>query len=161
LTQKSEPGARSKDEAEAEALNIKNDVALQQLLRESHLLDPATRNRLDPTGVNRHKALDLRLQAVGSKESVFRQESMPMAHRRGIASKAKFREDKRRQQAKENGIILEKATKSKNRGSVERRERGIGAPSVGRFRGGTLSLSKSDLREIQGAQRFAGKGRRK
>lgn len=130
-------------------LNAKNDLALQQLLRESHLLETSrATSKLAPFGTNRHKALDLRLQALGAKKSILKQENMPMSHRKGIQGKAARREESRRKEARENGIVLETAVKMKK--AEKKRERGVGGPSVGRFRGGTLSLSRRDLASIKG-----------
>ncbi|KAI9878397.1 MAG: hypothetical protein M1830_001027 [Pleopsidium flavum] len=137
------------EEASKDAANLKNDLALQRLLKESHLLDPAS--SLRPAGSNRHKALDLRLQNLGSRSSVLAQETMPMSHRRGIVSKATKKEATRRQEARENGIILEKASKPK-KGEAVRRERGIGAPGIGKFKGGMLKLSKKDVADIEGSK---------
>ncbi|KAL8734837.1 MAG: hypothetical protein Q9166_001189 [cf. Caloplaca sp. 2 TL-2023] len=134
------------EEAATDAANLKKDLALQRLLQESHLLDP--RSSLAPSGQNRHKALDVRQQALGSKSSIFTQQKMPLAQRKGITAKAAEREDKRRREAKESGIILEKATKLTKRDP--KRERGVGAPSVGRFSRGTLTLSKRDVIKIVG-----------
>lgn len=138
---------------------MKKDVALQQLLRESHLLDPSTPGGLNPTGKNRHKALDLRLQNIGAKSSIFKQEKMPMAHRKGILSKAQSREEKRRREAKESGTILEMPAQETKKANSERRDRGIGGPSVGRFKGGTLTLSRKDLQDIRGSSSKRGRGR--
>lgn len=140
-----------------EAANLKNDLALQRLLKESHLLDASS--SLGPAGSNRHKALDLRLQDLGSKSSVLGQEKMPLSHRRGIVSKATEKESSRRQDAKENGIILEKVKKASRVGDV-RRERGIGAPGIGKFKGGTLRLSQRDIADIEGPKKSASKKRR-
>jgi hypothetical protein len=136
----------SDSESEAEALNLKNDASLQQLLRESHLLDPSV--SLTPSGVNRHKALDLRLQAAGSKVSVFEQQKMPMSHRKGIIAKRASLDSKRRQRAKEEGVILEKPAMKKKK--IGRRERGVDGPSVGKLRGSTLILSRKDVGNIRG-----------
>ncbi|KAL2219813.1 hypothetical protein M432DRAFT_280942 [Thermoascus aurantiacus ATCC 26904] len=148
------------DDDAMDAEDLKNDLALQRLLKESHLLESAS--DLNPTGKNRHKAIDLRIQALGAKKSIYTQEKMPMSHRRGILAKAAKREEKRRREARENGIILEKPTfKPKN--SNKRRERGIGGPSVGKFVGGTLKLSKADVTRIQGPSKESkgkSKGRR-
>lgn len=83
---------------------------------------------------------------------------MPMGVRKGIVKKKETREEARRKEAKENGIILEVA--KKKRGTIGdgfnaagKRDRGIGAPGVGRFKGGTLSLSKKDVRDIEGPKR--------
>lgn len=128
------------------------------MLTESHLLDSST--DLTHTGKNRHKATDLRLQALGSKGSIFEQKSMPASHRRGIIAKKEEREQTRRKEARENGIILEKA-KSTKKFPEGKRERGVGAPAVGRFSGGTLSLSKQDIADIEGPKRSSsGRGGR-
>ena len=135
------------DEKEDESVNIQKDLALQRLLKESHLLDSS--GPLHHTGQARHRALDIRLQDLGSKASVFGQQKMPLAQRKGISAKMTERERSRRYEAKENGIILEKG-RSVSRRSDSKRQKGIGAPSVGKFRGGTLTLSKNDVRQIQG-----------
>ncbi|KAK7532710.1 hypothetical protein IWX49DRAFT_617913 [Phyllosticta citricarpa] len=147
------PGKAAKDDApsddESESANLKNDLALQRLLQESHLLDASSGSMLDgPKGKNRVKALDLRFQSLGSKNSVLAQEKMPMSHRKGMASKAKGREQKRRHDARENGIILEKEKREAK--TDKRRERGVGGPAVGKFRGGTLNLSRKDVADIVG-----------
>ncbi|KAJ9612370.1 pre-rRNA processing and 40S ribosomal subunit assembly [Cladophialophora chaetospira] len=148
------------EEDRSEALNLKHDLDLQRLLKESHLLEQAKAS--SSLGTHRHKAVDMRMQSLGSKGSVFHQEKMPLAHRRGILAKAATREASRRAQAQENGIILEKAT-AKSRARELRRERGVDVPAVGKFRGGTLRLSKKDVFDIQGPSRSEsrGKGRRR
>lgn len=73
---------------------------------------------------------------------------MPMSQRKGIAAKAKMRDDKRRSEARENGIVLER--EKKVRKVAGKRERGVGGPSVGKFKGGTLTLSKKDVASITG-----------
>ena len=79
---------------------------------------------------------------------------MPLSQRRGIARKVAEKEESRRRDAKENGIILDKVVKRKSGGDA-RRQRGIGAPSVGRFKGGMLKLSKQDVLEIQGPRKIS------
>lgn len=83
---------------------------------------------------------------------------MPLAQRKGILAKAADREGSRRQTAQENGIILEKAVKGKRKDD-SRRQRSIGAPSVGKFQGGMLKLSKKDVAEIEGPKKSS-KGRK-
>ena len=139
------------EEAITDAANLKNDLALQRLLRESHLLDP--QSSLSHSGQNRHKAMDLRLQNMGFKSSLYHQQNMPMAQRKGIAKKTAGKEDGRRKEAKENGIILEKVIKVK-KGDTKRKQRGIGAPTVGKFEGGMLKLSQKDVAEIQGSRKL-------
>lgn len=109
-------------------------------------MDP--KSSLAPQGRNRHKALDIRQQALGSKSSMYHQKNMPLAQRKGILAKSAERDTNRRREAKENGVILEKATKSKSR--EPKRQREIGAPTVGKFSRGMLTLSKKDLSDIVG-----------
>lgn len=78
-----------------------------------------------------------------------------MGHRVGITRKAEGRERKRRQEAKEGGVVLERVAFGGKKGgsgsgSGKRRERGVDAPGVGRFSGGTLKLSRRDVASIQG-----------
>ena len=149
------------DEEEiSEAVNLKHDLNLQRLLKESHLLEQAKTSAA--IGNYRHKAVDLRLQTLGSKGSMFQQEKMPLAHRKGILAKAASRQTVRRKEAQENGIILETAL-GKAKSKDLRRERGVDVPTVGKFRGGTLKLSKKDVLDIQGPARsgFRGKRRRR
>lgn len=81
---------------------------------------------------------------------------MPMSHRRGIIAKQSDREEKRRKEARENGIILEKAQMGAKKGSGGKRDRGVGVPGVGKLSGGTLKLSKKDIFEIEGPQKSDG-----
>ncbi|KAI9784963.1 MAG: hypothetical protein M1839_001159 [Geoglossum umbratile] len=148
--------AEDSDDA-TDSANLRNDLALQRLLNESHLLDPQT--SYSPTGANRHRANDLRLQALGSKSSILSQDKMPMSHRKGIIAKASERGERRRKEAKENGIVLEKAKKAK-KANLDRRERSIDGPGVGAFRKGMLRLSKRDVAEIEGPKRPNGKVRK-
>ena len=134
----------------SEAANLKKDLALQRLLAESHLLESATNPTLH--GNNRHKATDLRLQALGARASILKQENMPMAHRKGMVAKQIEREEKRRREAKENGIILEKA-KVIRKHPESKRDRGVGAPGVGKISGATLKLNKKDIFDIEGRPR--------
>lgn len=134
----------------SDAANLKKDLALQRLLKESHLLE--SQSALSVSGRNRHKAVDMRLQDLGAKTSLYAQPKMPLSHRRGIVAKSIEKEEARRKEAQENGIILEKAAKTK-KGSEARRQRSIGAPTVGRFQGGMLKLSKRDVANIQGPRK--------
>ena len=159
------PKVTDKGEDDTENANLKNDLALQRLLKESHLLDPSnfSGNGSAPEGKSRLKALDLRLQDLGAKNAIAKQR-MPVAHRKGMEAKARSREEKRRRDAAENGVVLEKVrASSKPRHGTKpgsKRERGVGGPSVGKFMGGTLKLSAKDLKDIQGPKRVSSKGKR-
>lgn len=137
-----------------DAANLKNDLALQKLLRDSHILSASSSGASTPTlttaGAARHKSTDLHLRSLGAKTSVFTQKKMPMAQRKHMAEKARLTEQKRRHEAREGGIILEKEVREKSKDREKKRERGVGGPSIGRFSGGTLTLSKKDVRSITG-----------
>ena len=162
---KSKPSDATNDTDTNEVDDLKNDLALQRLLKESHLLT-SDFSHTDPTGKNRHKATDLRLLDLGSKSSIFTQKNMPKSHRQGIAKKGVEREESRRREARENGIVLERfgkggvAGKAEGRGGAagKRRERNVGAPSVGRFGGATLRLSKRDVEGITGPKVSSSRG---
>lgn len=157
-----EPTSKKEEEEDVhESANLKHDLALQRLLKESHLLESA--DDLAPTGKNRLKALDLRMQSLGAKTSLYAQTKMPTAHRRGIKAKAESKEDRRRQEAKENGIILEKPSKVQKSSNNGRRDRGLVGSSVGKFAGGTLNLNKDDIARVQasGRRTMGGRGKGK
>lgn len=152
---------KSTDPDSSEAINNKNDIALQRLLKESHLLDPGSFKSDSSTqsGSGRLKALDLRLKDLGAKESLAQQQKMPLSHRKGIVIKAASRETKRRDQAVENGVVLEKVRHAS--GGKRFREKGVGGPAVGRMKGATLKISSRDLRSIQGPPPRQGRTSRK
>jgi hypothetical protein len=161
---------KADDDDPAEASNLKNDLALQRLLRDSHLLSanssstfsPSTASNSTPTSTSvagelRHKSLDLHLRSMGAKKSIHAQKSMPMSHRKGMTAKSQRREEKRKAEAKESGIILEKETKTRKFSG--KRESGVGGPGIGKFKGGTLNLSKADVRSITGGGSSGAKAR--
>ena len=146
-----------------DASNLKHDLALQKLLRESHLLSSASNSgsstpTLTTSGIARHKSTDLHLQSLGAKASVFTQKKMPMAQRKHEIAKARSNEEKRRSEAREAGIILEREQRASKKDADKKRERGVGGPSIGKFRGGTLSLSREDVRSITGGGGSGGRG---
>jgi hypothetical protein len=156
--------------------NLQNDLALQRLLKESHLLDANTfsangSGSSAPEGAARLRALDMRIRDLGGKKSHMDQERMPIAFRKGMVAKAGQREDKRRTEAKENGIILERfgaksagGAGAATRGGGKERKRGgtvgIGGPDIGTYRGATLRLSKNDIKGIEGSGKRGGRGGR-
>ncbi|KAI9864987.1 MAG: hypothetical protein M1824_004085 [Vezdaea acicularis] len=145
-----------------ELAHLQNDLSLQRLLSESHLLAPS----LTHSSSTRHAATDIRLQALGAKKSLLAQEKMPMSHRRGIQRKRGEKEEGRRREAKENGVVLERGAGRKKEG-VRRKEsrdgvrgRDVGAPAVGKLRGGVLRLSGRDVKEIVGRSGGGARGRK-
>uniref|UniRef100_A0A8H7NAL8 Uncharacterized protein n=1 Tax=Bionectria ochroleuca TaxID=29856 RepID=A0A8H7NAL8_BIOOC len=105
------------------------------------------------------------MQALGSKESILKQQKMPMNMRKGINAAAAAREAKRRREAKENNVILEHDTAKKRRKRDRGRDGEVNGPSVGRMRGAELRISDRDVRSIEGSRdvfgRKGGKGRRR
>ncbi|KAI1648492.1 uncharacterized protein F4817DRAFT_66593 [Daldinia loculata] len=157
----STPATKHKNAADEDAPSLlKNDLALQRLLSESHLLSGSGQNNgsIEHAGRNRHLATDMRLAALGSKSSIFKQAKMPMSHRKGIVAAMTTRETKRRKEARENGIILERPTSTATKGKprVRKFEKAVDAPAVGRLRNGMLKLSQKDIAEIQGDDRRSG-----
>ncbi|KAI8721082.1 hypothetical protein NCS52_00554700 [Fusarium sp. LHS14.1] len=146
---------------------LAQDLELRRLLAESHLLAPAINGaghavaaKAFDTGRTRNKATDLRIQALGSKISIHKQEKMPMNMRKGIVAAAGAREAKRRREAKENGVILERETSKKGR-RERKRDLGVDRPGVGRLKGAELRLSDRDIRGIEGTRdTFGRRGRR-
>ncbi|KAH8653466.1 hypothetical protein BX600DRAFT_515738 [Xylariales sp. PMI_506] len=158
---------------------VRNDLALQRLLSESHLLNRGPGSSLDKVtattattihaGRTRHLATDLRLAHLGAKASIYKQARMPMSHRKGIEAAREARETKRRREAKENGIILERpsATAAAAASSLSsfgpkrrKREAAVDAPAVGKLHNGMLKLSKRDIADIEGSGGGRGRGGR-
>lgn len=166
------------------AAMLQNDVALSRLLAESHLLSSLHTHRASGTnprsvsstipaseegGVkvegpsafgdrrSRLAARTLRLASVGARTPVSgraAQKKMPMGVRKGIIAAETIREARRRREAKENGIILERFGGSGSVGkkrSSSRREIAVDMPGIGRMKGAELRLSKKDIRLMEGA----------
>lgn len=169
--------AATDGEAQEDNDNLQNDLALQRLLKESHLLDANTFSANGtassaPEGAARLKALDMRIRDLGGKKSHLDQERMPIAFRKGMVAKAGEREDKRRTEAKENGIILERfgskngaggssgAASRGGGGKDRKRPLGVGGPDIGTYRGATLRLSKNDIKGMESSGKRGGKGGR-
>ncbi|CAK7218587.1 pre-rRNA processing and 40S ribosomal subunit assembly [Sporothrix bragantina] len=178
---------------------LANDLELQRLISESHLLAGAFRlpssfstasgatstvgSASDVNGTSSHKSsqpfaagrlrqrtTDLRIQAVANKargdasstgtvtvnqasESIFTQAKMPMSMRKGIAAAAASRESKRRQEARESGIVLERPAVKPMSKSAAKRMRAVDAPAVGRMHGSELRLRDKDIRAIEGPRK--------
>ncbi|KAF4448658.1 hypothetical protein F53441_7967 [Fusarium austroafricanum] len=147
---------------------LAQDLELRRLLAESHLLAPAlsasgttVAPKAFAAGRTRQKATDLRVQALGSKVSIHKQEKMPMNMRKGIVAAADARDVKRRREAKENGVILERET-GKKKGRRDRgRDFGVDRPGVGRLKGAELRLSDRDIKSIEGGRDAFGRRSRR
>lgn len=84
-----------------------------------------------------------------------------MGMRQGIKRARQEGEARRRAEAKQLGVVLERPAKEKDVRKAGHRERGVGAPSVGKFKGGTLKLSSKDISNIRGSGGGGGRGRGK
>jgi hypothetical protein len=162
---------------------LANDLELQRLLSESHILsgtNPFNRAASGPTapsrafseGRTRALTTDLRLQKLGSTGSIFNnQKKMPMAMRKGILGARAAREDKRRREAKENGIILEKETRgeggagkgkpNKTKRKARASDLPVDMPGMGTMKGGELRLSRREVRAVETEGRRMGDYRAK
>ncbi|KAL6811017.1 hypothetical protein GGI42DRAFT_349976 [Trichoderma sp. SZMC 28013] len=148
---------------------LAQDLELRRLIAESHLLQtnkplslaaalsttssPNAQPKAFSSGRVRQKALDMRIQALGSKTSILKQEKMPMHMRKGINAAAVEREAKRRREAKETGVILERETGKKKK--RDRKSGGGGGgfgPAVGRLKGAELRISERDVKKIEGTR---------
>lgn len=168
---------------------LANDLALQRLISESHILSAsnpfnavgrggdsssssssaAAAAAAFAEGRTRRLTTDLRLQRLGSKGSIFAQQKMPMGMRKGISAAREAKEDRRRREARENGIILEKAAAGGQQGAGKKAKRSKGRgglavdmPGMGRFKDGELRLSKSEVRAVEmEGMRMDDRGKRK
>lgn len=78
-----------------------------------------------------------------------------MHMRKGITAAAVDREAKRRREAKESGVILERETGKKKTAKRDRRGGGGGngfGPAVGRLKGAELKISERDVKKIEGTR---------
>ncbi|KAL1899748.1 pre-rRNA processing and 40S ribosomal subunit assembly [Ceratocystis pirilliformis] len=174
-TEASNAASANKDDANDEnsATMLKQDIELQRILAESHLLaQPVARlhvvsntDKLFADGKLRRKTTDMRVQALHhNAHSVLAQQNVPMNIRKGRIAAQAAREDKRRREARKNGIILErKGGDSVATGGVEKRRKKSGGgprvdmPGIGRMNGAELRISERDVRNIEGPRRGFGR----
>lgn len=164
---KAKPQAGGDDDPQNEDSKtlLANDLALQRLISESHILSASNPfNAVGRGGASsaesdraafaegrtRRLTTDLRLQRLGSKGSIFAQQKMPMGMRKGISAVREAKEERRRREARENGIVLEKAA-AQGAGKKGKRPKGVAVdmPGMGRFKDGELRLSKSEVRAVE------------
>ncbi|KAJ4304382.1 pre-rRNA processing and 40S ribosomal subunit assembly [Collariella sp. IMI 366227] len=168
------------DQPEDSAAFLANDLALQRLIAESHILSAsggnsshwqsehaagtAANTRAFAAGRTARKTTDMRVQALGAKGSILSQAKMPMSMRKGIVGTAADKEAKRRKEARENGIILEREAKKAKTKSRPRGDRPVDLPAVGRMRGAELRVSAREASAIAASARrpeARGRGKRR
>jgi hypothetical protein len=161
------PAKRDPKEESEEQLNLDNDLALQRLIKESHILAEAGLSGVDIstgiTGRARHKTLDLRLDELGLAGAKTGQ--MPMKMRKGMVAKQAQRKERHIREAKEAGIVLARETKKElplgKRDKSKWRERGLKINSVGRETRNGLFISKSEISKYTGTSSGSSGGKRK
>ncbi|KKA29272.1 hypothetical protein TD95_005460 [Thielaviopsis punctulata] len=168
----STPTAADDADNEDSATLLKQDIELQRLLNESHLLaEPTARlhvvsntNKPFSAGKLRVKTTDMRIQALHhSAGSSLVQQNIPMNIRKGRHAAQAAREEKRRRDARENGVVLER--KGVDPAAKKRRRTGdyagprVDMPGVGRMSGAELRISDRDVRNIEGPKRSFGRDR--
>ncbi|KAI6782162.1 uncharacterized protein J7T54_002399 [Emericellopsis cladophorae] len=156
------PLTKSKTLPEDAPSLLANDLELRRLLSESHLLAaPKSSSFAEPkpftSGKVRKKATDMRVQALGSKSSILTQDNVPMAIRKGMNSAREERESKRRREAKENGIILERPQNGKQKERKRDFGGGVDRPGVGRMKGAQLTISDRDIQRVEGSRDVFGR----
>lgn len=117
--------------AQEDSENLENDVKLQRLLQESHILADQleysgadltlqTIDYEDPTGKARKKALDSRMRTISALNSSTgglpkKLEKMPMKMRKGMIKTHEQRVKRYEEEAKNAGIVLSKVKKGQIR----------------------------------------------
>ncbi|EEB06303.1 rRNA processing protein Faf1 [Schizosaccharomyces japonicus yFS275] len=144
LSAAAEGSAQEVEQDSLEAENLKNDVALQKLLRESHLLHEAASRSgtvsLEAQGKARHKATMQHIAMLGGQT---KDQKMPMAARKGMHAKRQRIKKLVAAEARESGTVLAREKKSK----PSKRLQGFQPKSFtpGKMRGGTLRIPKHML----------------
>ncbi|RLV91280.1 Protein FAF1 [Spathaspora sp. JA1] len=132
--------------------NLENDLKLQRLLQESHILTYSlehsgaeltleTIDYEDPTGKARRRILDSRMRQLASVNSVRdrKLESMPMAMRKGMITSRDKKVKKFEAEARDAGIVLSKVRK----GHVRDLNEGRGSTSASDRLGSGVSKNKN------------------
>ncbi|GAB5588288.1 hypothetical protein Unana1_03188 [Umbelopsis nana] len=152
------PPPKSAKELEEEEENLAHDRELKELLATSKLLEEYEMEEM--TGKERRKYNMNKLETLGVKKS--KPQKMPIQMRLGMDKKQKERDQKTLQEAKDIGIydkslkhLYAAASKPKEQ---KKRDRGIGS-SIGKMKGSTLVLSKTEIKRVerQGMKPKAGK----
>ncbi|KAG5519788.1 hypothetical protein PMAC_000061 [Pneumocystis sp. 'macacae'] len=139
----------------SENFQLKNDIVLQRLLKESHFLKKGSNSStfsLEPIGKQRHKIIENRIKLLGGKD-VFK-EKIPFKIRLGMKFKAKIRSEIAKKKAKEAGIIRALPTSRSKKG---KRSYGLNEITIGKYCKGMIILSQED---IKGVSSISGSNRR-
>ncbi|ORY86181.1 hypothetical protein BCR37DRAFT_385663 [Protomyces lactucae-debilis] len=133
--------------------DIKKDKALQRLLRDAHLLDGTTEALELQGGKARQQSVAEQLKRSGAKQVA--QRKMPVGMRLGMRDAAKKKATAHEESMRENGIITAKKTHADKQAMMPRKkqkkERSLGTMAgVGRYKNGTLTISKREIDSVNG-----------
>ncbi|KAF9651111.1 hypothetical protein BDM02DRAFT_965243 [Thelephora ganbajun] len=154
--------------------NQQNDALLHKLVHAQLLSGVRNSDELNLTGAQRRRALEGRVlelaekSKIGKGESLVRKAERTKAAKRvrlGIEAKQKARVKQKLEEAKDLGNYhptLKRTWEDETESRPSRRDRGL-KMGVGRFKGGVLKLSRSEIQSVAGRPsglRVGGKGRR-
>lgn len=83
-----------------------------------------------------------------------------MSMRKGITAAKVAGEAKRRKEAKENGVILEREVGNKKMKKRPQRDDAVDRPGIGRMKGAQLRISERDVKSIENTRDTFGRRRR-
>lgn len=120
--------------------DLKNDLELNRLIKESQILAEAEKQSSHYSGADlsldaeynpkvRLKVLEMRLNEVGSKG---KRSDMPMNIRKGIVAKKHEKQAKYDEYAREAGIVQARKSRGDSNKSQKRRQRGLQIQTVGK-----------------------------
>lgn len=147
----------TKKEEKEEQEDLKNDLALQRLIQESHILAGTTKHGYytgadisteydAPIGKARLKVMSSRLDKLGVKG---KQDKIPMLAQRHRTNRETRLRDEYEAYARENGIVMASTSKKPSKKPVKR-QRGLKIASVGRETKHGLRISKKDIAQVTG-----------
>ncbi|KAG2197909.1 hypothetical protein INT46_003216 [Mucor plumbeus] len=155
VEQKNKPTVK---DIEEETENQKHDVELKQLLATSNLLEELEREEM--TSKERRKNTMKKLEGLGVKSSPG--EKMPLSVKLSLDESRKQKGIKKLQEAKDMGIYDKSLKHLYVKTKEKKRDRDPGITNgIGRMKGATLTINKSDIERIkrQGSKKksFGGK----
>ncbi|CEP17469.1 hypothetical protein [Parasitella parasitica] len=144
---------------EEEAENLKHDMELKQLLATSNLLEELEREEM--TSKERRKNTMKKLEGLGVKSSPG--EKMPLSVKLSLDESRKQKGIQRLQEAKDMGIYDKSLKHLYVKTKEKKRDRDPGITNgIGRMKGATLTINKSDIERIkrQGSKKKSAGGKK-
>lgn len=156
VEQKNKPTAKDLEE---EVENQKHDLELKQLLATSNLLEELERDEM--TSKERRKNTMKKLESLGAKSSPG--EKMPLSLKLSLDESRKQKGIAKLQEAKDLGIYDKSLKHLYVKTEVKKRNRDPGITNgIGRMKGATLTIKKSDIERIkrQGTKKKSNGGKK-